>query len=463
VLVSLLLFLFFGFGHIQNIYLHFVERLGGDFRYVLKGIKIGHYKLFFALWIAGGLVVIWLITRRLRSSSRKLSELTIFLNRVAAVLIIMAGVSIGWTEINRIIHVTAKKNPEDIQAARVSDRITNLPDIYYIILDSYAAADTLRNSFAYDNQEFLDYLSLKGFYLASKSCSNYTSSISTVMSLASSLNFEYLDFLNATLGRVSANISLPLRMVENSKIMRFLKTNGYTFINFRTPIGPAAKNRNADWDMDCNHSFIADDFLRLLIETTLLEPFFRVYNTESRRERIMCQFGTLPHLFDNPKIRRPIFVFAHILCPHWPYIFGQNGQPINEGGRRDMSGRELYVNQLIFINKQVKRMLDTLLMNPNFRPIIILQADHGPLDHPGKTMAETLQSRMRILNAYLLPNDGTAKLYDSISPVNTFRVILNHYFGTTYPILKDRAFYSNPDDKNHYELKDATDIVKYDR
>jgi hypothetical protein len=462
-LVSLLLFLFFGFGHMQNVYLHFVEQLGGDFRYVLKGIKVGHYKFFFAIWIAGGLVVLWLITRRLRSSSSKLSGLTIFLNRLAAILIIMAGATIGWSEINGIIHVSDKKNPEDIQAARVSDRITNLPDIYYIILDSYAAADTLRSSFGYDNQEFLDYLKHKGFYLASKSCSNYTSSISTVMSLASSLNFEYLNFLRAAPGRESANISLPMRMVENSKIMRFLKANGYTFINFKTAIGPAAKNRNADWDMDCNRSFIADDFLRLLIETTPLEPFFRVHNTESRRERILCQLATLPHLFDNPNIRRPIFVFAHILCPHWPYIFGQNGQPISEGERRSMSGKELYRDQLIFINKQIKKMLDTLLANPNSRPIIILQGDHGPLDHPGKTMAETLQGRMRILNAYLLPNEGTAKLYDSISPVNTFRVILNHYFGTAYPLLEDRAFYSNPDDKNHYELKDVTDIVKYNR
>jgi hypothetical protein len=462
-LVSLLLFLFFGFGHIQSIYLHIVEQSGGDFRYVLKGIKIGHYKFFFACWIGGGLLLIWLLNRWLRKSHSNLPGLTVYLNRVAAVLIIIAATTIGWTEINRVLHPTDKRNSEEFQAARVNGRITSLPDIYYIILDSYAAADTLCNSYGYDNQEFLGFLSHKGFYLASKSCSNYTSSISTVMSLASSLNFEYLNFLSATPGRESANISLPVRMVENSKIMRFLKANGYTFINFKTPIGPAARNRHADWDMDCNRSFIADDFLRLLIETTLLEPFFRVYNTESRRERILCQFAALPHLFDNPNIRRPIFVFAHILCPHWPYIFGQNGQPISEGGNRGVSSKELSINQLIFINKLVKKMLDTLLADPNSRPIIILQGDHGPLDHPGKTMEETFRSRMRILNAYLLPNDGKAKLYDSISPVNTFRVILNHYFGTIYPLLKDRAFYSNPDDKNHYELKDVTDIVKYGR
>ena len=54
-LVSLLLFLFFGFGHIQNIYLRFVEQLGGDLRHVVKGIRIGHYKFFFAFWISGSM------------------------------------------------------------------------------------------------------------------------------------------------------------------------------------------------------------------------------------------------------------------------------------------------------------------------------------------------------------------------------------------------------------------------
>lgn len=460
VLVSLLLFLFFGFGHIQNIYLYFVEWLGGDLRHVLKGINIGHYKFFFTFWIVGGLILIWLLSRWLRNPRRHLPGLTVFLNRFAAILIIIAAATIGWTEIGRASHINDKRNSEEIQAARVNGIVAGLPDIYYIILDAYAAADTLRNSYHYDNREFLDYLTGKGFYLASKSCSNYTS---TLMSLGSSLNFEYLNFLSDTLGSESKNISLPLQMVENSKTMRFLKTNGYTFVNFKTPIGPAARNRNADLDVECSRGFIADDFLRLLIETTLLEPFFRIRNAESNRERILCQFATLPLLYDNLGIRRPVFVFAHILCPHWPYIFGQNGQPIREDENRHMSQKELYINQLIFINKQVKKMLDSLLANPNSRPIVILQGDHGPLDHPAKTTKETLRNRTRILNAYLLPDDGAIKLYDSISPVNTFRIILNRYFGTNYPLLEDRTFYSDPNDDFHYKLQDVTDKVQYDK
>jgi len=31
-------------------------------------------------------------------------------------------------------------------------------------------------------------------------------------------------------------------------------------------------------------------------------------------------------------------------------------------------------------------------------------------------------------------------MYNNISPVNTFRVIFNHYFGTNLPLLKDKSY-----------------------
>ena len=75
-------------------------------------------------------------------------------------------------------------------------------------------------------------------------------------------------------------------------------------------------------------------------------------------------------------------------------------------------------------------------------PIIILQGDHGPALHMSTVLADMdVRERYSIFNAYLLPDGGDENLYDSISPVNTFRVLFNHYFGTDYPLLEDKAFY----------------------
>jgi hypothetical protein len=49
---------------------------------------------------------------------------------------------------------------------------------------------------------------------------------------------------------------------------------------------------------------------------------------------------------------------------------------------------------------------------------------------------------MKILNAYYLPGHAD-QLYTSISPVNTFRVVLNSYFGTNFPLLEDVSYYSS--------------------
>jgi hypothetical protein len=49
---------------------------------------------------------------------------------------------------------------------------------------------------------------------------------------------------------------------------------------------------------------------------------------------------------------------------------------------------------------------------------------------------------MKILNAYYLPGDGKNMLYPGISPVNTFRVVLNSYLGGSLELLPDQSYYS---------------------
>ena len=63
-------------------------------------------------------------------------------------------------------------------------------------------------------------------------------------------------------------------------------------------------------------------------------------------------------------------------------------------------------------------------------------------------------------NAYYLPNKGSDMLYKSITPVNTFRVIFNHYFKTRYELLEDKNYFSNAK-KERYRFIDVTDKVVY--
>ena len=78
---------------------------------------------------------------------------------------------------------------------------------------------------------------------------------------------------------------------------------------------------------------------------------------------------------------------------------------------------------------------------------------------PDKTY---LKARMRILNAFLLPgvDASNSPVYDSITPVNNFRVVFNHYLGTKFEILPDRNFYAPAD--MYTKFKKVTDLVKFE-
>jgi hypothetical protein len=80
-----------------------------------------------------------------------------------------------------------------------------------------------------------------------------------------------------------------------------------------------------------------------------------------------------------------------------------------------------------------------IIANSTVPPIIVIQGDHGP------TVASRPRSRMSNLNVYFLPG-AEKSLYPTITPVNTFRVIFNHYFGQDLQLLKDVSLYSDYED-----------------
>jgi hypothetical protein len=45
------------------------------------------------------------------------------------------------------------------------------------------------------------------------------------------------------------------------------------------------------------------------------------------------------------------------------------------------------------------------------------------------------------LNAIYFPDKNYKDLYSEMSPVNTFRVIFNNYFGQHLPLLKDSSVF----------------------
>jgi hypothetical protein len=134
------------------------------------------------------------------------------------------------------------------------------------------------------------------------------------------------------------------------------------------------------------------------------------------------------------------------------------------GGRHNGPGgpenyREGYRKQAIFITKRVEQTIDRILARSPEPPIIILQSDHGSgLRHHLDDLEKTdLRERMSILNCYYFPDRDYDGLTRTITPVNSFRVVLNNHFGTKLPLLDNRNLFSTYGDP--FVFKDVTERI----
>jgi hypothetical protein len=141
----------------------------------------------------------------------------------------------------------------------------------------------------------------------------------------------------------------------------------------------------------------------------------------------------------------PKFVFAHMMVTHPPFVFGPQGNFHYYTEDLDANIKEGCLNSITYGNEQLEKMVDQILSHPGPKPIIIIQADHGFL-YSG--------NGVQILNAYYLPDGGEKKLYPTITPVNTFRVIFDQYFGAHLALLPDKSYELG---ENLYDLQPDVD------
>jgi hypothetical protein len=437
-LVSLVLLLFFAYGHVYDFLTINLNKLNVRHRHLL---------------LAWSLLAIGAISFSLRDKGNK-TRYSTFLNIVSGCLVVISSVQI----VRDKLAAKGKWHSSKFVNIRLGDAIS-LPDIYYIILDAHASSSTLKEFYNHDIGALIERLKAKGFFIVDKSYSNYAM---TVLSLASSLNMEYLDSLGNQIGSEKQDLYLLKQMIEDNIVMRILRSIGYKTIFLGSGFGITQRNQYADVEIACGY---VDETLGQFIQSTL----FRVLADRLRLiardkyNRVIRMFSELGriHNFNGPK-----FTFAHIPSPQWPFLFDANGKLINGSNLDSAQQKEAYLNQLIFIDKKVEELIEKILTGSSTAPIIILQSDHGPnFAFPGKYYLqnpppEVLQEKMRIFNAFYLPGCENDFLYDFISPVNTFRLIFNRYFGSNFLLLNDESYFSTL--QFPYRLTNVTNLVVND-
>ncbi len=419
--VSLALLLFYTYGHIHTL-LNPVKVFGsslGNLRYLGP-----FYLIFFG-------VGVWLIIKVLKN--RKMFNDV--LNFVSIILVVIPIIQISSFEIQKTSSNIKARNA----ATQTYAETGNLkPDIYYIILDAYARDDVLLEEFGFNNDPFLSQLENLGFYVAECSMANYGH---TNLSLSGSFEMDYLQNTYGGMQEVPA--------WSNTELIEFLRNNGYTIYTLQDEFHMTP---SLEADVIIPHSsgsltrsgFFGsiNKFEVMLIESSaavIIENASKWFpQADIETTRLTSFYKDMYYWLDQakqlPEQPVPKFVLLHYFVPHDPFIFSPEGKFIDIPEDAKIG----YINSVQFINTEIIPVVKALIQNSTLPPIIIIQGDHGPSEVPGTTDFQ----RMAILNAYYLPYAGNESLYPSITPINSFRLILNLYFGQDLKLLDDISYFS---------------------
>ena len=338
-------------------------------------------------------------------------------------------------------------------------------DIYYLMVEDYGAPRQLSEYWDVPGSGFFDWLAGEGFSVLRDTRSNYGR---TPLSVASSMNMTYLDALAAELGPDEPDQGPLGDMVKDSEATAFLKARGYSYVLLGSQYFLTAKSPVAD----VNPTFAqTSDFIAVLTESTILPSLANLLGFEddlSDRRRIydaaVWGLETFPELTELPG---PKFVFMHLYLPHSPWVVDEDGAYVTEEMDGERSTTERYRAQWGFVDREMRRLIEGLLDQPEeSRPIIILTTDEGPspggmprvegnIDWTTATDAQ-LDQKLGIFTAYYLPGVSDDCLYPGMSSVNTFRLVFDLYFDAGLTLLPDRS-YMHRDRKHPYDLTDVTD------
>lgn len=449
-LTSVVSALFFSYGHFYNI-LKGIDVLG---------FTIGRHRYLLPVWTLLLIFSIWVIFKKLKT----FDWINTLINTTS---IIVFGLSLSLFLAGVVNNSRQSTNALVNELSLPPDP----PDIYYIVVDSYSRADNLKQYYDYDNSYFMDFLQEQGFYIGTESQANY---LKTALSVSSSLNMDWAQ--NIDPNWVQGTEANPREWIIDNQVRRNLENLGYSIVNL------ASGWRYTEWvnadyfltpDMDKLDELFKGGYFTpfegLLIQSTLLKALIDLEALQGtsatqfiqsrmqagisfQREIILAEFDNLSFAAQIPG---PKFVFAHIISPHTPYFFGPNGETrIPEGSLnlfededKPVEEREaLYLDQLTYVNSRLMEAITFILENNQGPTIIVLQSDHGHnvfASDSENAYLEGIRDRAGILNAYYLPSSCQERLYPSISPVNTFRVIFDCVYGGDFDLIEDITWHGD--------------------
>ncbi len=349
-------------------------------------------------------------------------------------------------------NVYATSKTEVVQNTNTAD----MPDVYYIVMDSYPNAGNLLKYYKYDNTPFVHQLQQLGFNVIDKAQSNYPY---TYFSIPSTLNMEYINYFEDSVSLAKNNEDFPFTKIRHNKVADYFKQKGYKYVLYASAYEQL--NDKSQADLYISNKLSINSFHESLIQLSLLNALNLEFYSQGVYKLCSNSFKLLPN---TPKIKGNKFVFFHCLPPHPPHVFDKNGNFIyvDDNVENRYRQKKEYIGQVQFMNHKMIEMIGSIIKDSEQPPVIILQGDHGSASservenenewakYPSK---ELLIERFGILNALYIPEKYKIEIPAKHTPVNTFRFILNRLFNDSMEILPSKFYFARY--RSPYQFKEV--------
>ncbi|MEZ4775643.1 MAG: sulfatase-like hydrolase/transferase [Bacteroidia bacterium] len=358
---------------------------------------------------------LWLLFLHFRQKNPQL--LTRYLNVLFLILVAGEMLQVVWA------YRQGKDIGKEIQhkhalttVAETPTVTDHFPDIVQIIVDAHTSFGSLEKFWDY-HPPLREFLLGKGFYIAENAHSNYDH---TGQSISSLFEMDSIPILHTV--PVSSYLSdgMARAFIRSGKVPRKLKGAGYQLINYSLFDLPETPRY---WD----NLFISDPaetgqmLWRKTLGGKLQDDFLHIpsFLTDIAIVDSLSQFSL--SAYDTP-----VFLYAHFGVPHAPYFFDRRGEIYSGGNLPGKNDEEAYLEQLMYTDQKIAEIVTALLQDTTRQPVIIIQGDHGSriLSDPKADQAE----RFTILNAFFFPDGDYSQLNDSLTTIETYRIVLAKYF-----------------------------------
>lgn len=386
-----------------------------------------------------GLLSLFILFLIHRLSSASAQRIVFYLS---SVFLVLAIVEVGKS-VHNYLNVPVKPfSTAKVEFVKLTEK--KHPDIFILQLDEYAGLNTLSKEYNINNGAFVDALKKRSFHVSEKPNSNYNG---TSFSVLSFMNMNYIDSLDRREVSSAIAYSKSVDAIKQNYLMLFFKRNGYTIHNhsFFEVMGTKS----------LNYLFLPVK-KRLMLDKTfgqvLLNDLFCSINSNSFHYFVNDYSAQIDN-YNQSVIERslatidtgtsPMFMYAHFMMPHSPFLRDSSGRLRNMGKayresnkRRDM---ESYRQYLIYCNSVALKIIDSL-QKKKPQSIVVLMSDHG-LRNSG--IRNKRYSEFNNFVAIYSPENKISELPDSLPTVNIFRMVMNKHFGQNLPMLENKMINVN--------------------